>query len=822
MIINEPPELIPKRIREEYNNFTQIGKSSSKSNYLSFRATSKLDDKPYTIRVLNIEGDLYKNKKNLSVKLYLQELFYLSARFGKTQADIEPVEEMLLFDHFEVGDGGSMAFVMKDSIPLGELMQGKADEKAAWIEDFVRKVYDDLLFINSRFGISNIDINLDSICCFDASSAGLSQSQGREYFITNWNSGSYIQKPFELMLKDSSVSILEETAMKIDELFSEIETEATKITNLEQSVTNRGSFTSEELKSITSQANSTPEVYCLGLLALELAGVPRNRWMDLVRIENQKNYAFILDSIVQSLTGDYGQPSSLCEIITEILQRDPQEKSKKAKDKSIVSSKIKIHTELEKEYNSQLLLEKEKFKKFLTELQVQLLTILEKLYGDKIPQFELKDPEKSIHSALRLILQKVFSESQPTHKRKLHTEVKDLLDSFHPDDVKQIFLPSLSITDYDAITIGKNTKWTNLSGLYLHNNQISDRGIIELTENQPLTNLEILDLRGNYITSEGAAKIGSNQSWVSLQQLWLYQNRIRDEGAIAIAGNKVWKKLECLDLSRNFISDEGAAALGGNVTWQMLKVLQLFENEIGNRGAIALASNKVWKNLKELDLEKNKIGYEGVKALTTNTTWTCLERCLLSGNLIEEKEAASILQNDKLKEIGELVLDYEQIPLGFTCNLCEKPLEESDPQCYNYQKKIYYCYDCVKGEEYSLLGNIFGMKKYIDPHALIFIDVTDTAGLKRVLKKRINDQIQPEDLKTTEDAEYHELSCDVCLAAIGKKIRWKCLSCKNIDLCDKCYLLSRKRDMSVMVALITKGHDVESHILQRYVFIEKN
>ena len=916
MLANHSQDSIPKLIKDAYSDFKKIRKSSAESNYLSFRAKSKIDEKYYTIRLLNIEGDLYKTNKSLSIKMYLQELFYLSAKFGQNLTEFGSSEEILLFQNFEVGDNGSMAFVMKDSMSLSELLTKETPGNPVCIDDFVREAYMDVQYINSTFGISNLELNFDSINCFKFENKEELQSKNLpllNYFITDWNSGVCAQTPIEIALGDSIISDLGGFTTKFDACLSPSISEHSAVPIIEQLNHTRDYFAPEELKSSSLKRSTASEVYCIGLLALEIAGMPKNRWKDLVRIEDPKNYDLILDSIVQSLASDYNQSEKLCNFISNMLKKEPDQRASNIKDKfqrkraisvnfneftpsyleqqhaarrntesdsiskilrtkshiNMISStqslartsdedlndfieknldskgserkkhKIKIledtyvtneelslaknHIEpLERDYQKKLTLERDRYSKLISELQVQLLTILEKLYGEKLPSFQVTDAEICVRTSIKLILKKVIADAQ-SHYKKMHSDVRVLFDSPTPIDIKQVMLSSKAINDQEAAFFAKNAKWADLAELYLHNNFISDRGIADITENKSWSNLEILDLRGNLISDEGAIKIGLNQSWPSLQQLWLYQNRISDEGAIAIVNNTTWKKLECLDLARNFVSDEGAVAIGENTTWKLLRTLQLYENEIGDRGAIALANNKTWKNLTELDLEKNKISYDGAVALAANTTWTHLERLYLSGNRLEQKAIDLFFKDQKWKNT-ELVLYYEELYLGEACYMCKKSLHNTLSQCFNYEKRIHYCFECIKKEEEStFLGMKFRGKKYIDQSALIFIDVKDPSDLSKVLGKRIGSQMQPtNDCDSFDKFNYHDICCDACMTVIGKKIRWKCLNCKNVDLCHKCHLLLRKKDMSTIVTLKMKGHDVESHILQRYIFAEEN
>ena len=876
-------KLLPKTIRDEYKNFKEIVKSSPNSNYISFRATSKRDEKLYTIRVLNIQGDLYKTNKNHSIKLYLQELFYLSASFGRTQSDLESGDEVLFFQKFEVGDDGSMAFVMSNSLSLKEFTLEKDNPKTIPIENFAKQAIADVLFINSRFGITDIEKSLENICSFDTGNelSPLQEGVSSNYFITGWESGKVNTITDE--------SVLRRTTMFEDEIRKSCQDDYLEV---------------EDLKELYPQNDLSAEIYSIGLLALEVAGMPKNVWKDLSKIENQRNYDLILESIIQSLSFEYGQSSSSCSFVSNMLSRenyrrldevkqklllpepptnlhealtrisqlmhplysskdlhrlieqlgnnnslndkrslestystpgeDIEEYKSELNEKSILVGGTSLKTTLKKsgpeqimseEHSSQLEIVSHDLKDYRTsgllrKIQVQLLTILEKLFKEKTPTLRSMETEICIQDCFKYIFRHPLIESQTINKT-LHLEVKALLNNTNPQGLQGIILSSSKVSDLEAAFIGKCPKWTNLKAILLSNNQITDRGTKEIAENKTWPNLETLDLRGNLITDEGVAKIGLNQCWLSLKQLLLYQNRIGNEGAKKIAANTTWTKLEWLELSNNFISDKGVIAIAANSTWKMLRVLHLYENNIGDQGALGLASNTSWENLIELDLEKNYIGYEGAVAIASNSAWTNLKKCYLSGNSFGEKGISFIHENHSWKNIKDLVLRYECIKPGDYCYLCKIELKETFPHCYSYQKNIYYCYGCVKKEESLMFGIKLGPKKSIDPHALIFIEAASTKMLSNILRARIGDQVNPKAFQQVVNINHHDTFCDACFEMIGLKTRWKCLNCKNVDICDKCYVLSQKKDPQLAVILKIRGHDVESHILQRYLYVEK-
>ena len=409
---------------------------------------------------------------------------------------------------------------------------------------------------------------------------------------------------------------------------------------------------------------------------------------------------------------------------------------------------------------------------------------------------------------------------------ELQAKVQALFDNPKPNEIMQIDFTNF-IDDKLVKAISNNINLKNILFANLRFNSISDLGATYLGQNKTWINLQSLDLAGNLIGDTGAKKFALNQNWPSLKYLDLSENLIKDLGARAIASNCCWKVLRYLLLANNFISDLGAKAIGANTIWTKLAVLKLYGNYIGDAGAIALANNTIWKELEEIDLDKNIIGNEGGMAIAKSSSWSQLTRCQLSGNRIEEKGMKFIRENHKWKNLKSLSLYYENVSIGGTCNLCQKSINNPISQFYNYQNKTYYCWSCVdKIESLNNTEKIGSIKiispiKAIDSFPLILIDISSTTGLSEVLTDRIGDHLLPTESLKLKNSSTHIIYCDVCANIIKNEIRWKCLNCKNLDMCNKCFLLAYKRDARTLINLNIRRHDRESHLLQRFVYDEK-
>ena len=130
----------------------------------------------YSIR----DSEVYKSNQDLSLTLFLQELFYLCARFGEfhgisqstfeesfenSQNDSSYLDPFLIdFKNCAV-EGDKIAFVIKETHSLKKLMnrnQGNQKNRVD-IEKMIEDVYASIKYINTRFSISSLDIRPESI-----------------------------------------------------------------------------------------------------------------------------------------------------------------------------------------------------------------------------------------------------------------------------------------------------------------------------------------------------------------------------------------------------------------------------------------------------------------------------------------------------------------------------------------------------------------------------------------------------------------------------------------------------------------------------------
>ena len=163
------------------------------------------------------------------------------------------------------------------------------------------------------------------------------------------------------------------------------------------------------------------------------------------------------------------------------------------------------------------------------------------------------------------------------------------------------------------------------------------------------------------------------------------------------------------------------------------------------------------------------------------------------------------------------VLELTKIEFGASCNACSKTLSNTDAQYWGYHDKKHFCKSCGDREDTSKSG----VEKYVNPHALIYLHVKDPSSVAEAITDRIGDQVQPKTKEEEENLKVHEgYGCDACGEDVNDRKRFTCLSCLNIDLCGLCHEKIEAGDSGLAEKLKSQRHDVKTHTLQRYCFIE--
>lgn len=637
---------LPKGFDKKFKDFKQLTteKDLPFSSYVVLHAISFADEQPYTILLFNLHSKICAKNRDLALTLYLQEIFFLCARFGeyigkdqlKLNDDNEnPGNFMLDFQNFTV-EGDKIAFAMKQAHSLLELMeQNKESAKSTIvdIEDMIEDMYASIHYANTRFGISNIDIRPETVFAISIHTEE-SDQQINEYFITNWASGA--RKDAEL-INQSVLSLRErEKILRFIKLKHDEEDPRQKFAVPQ-------SFQNPTLKSDTSA-----DIYAMGLLGLELLGIQHKTWKSLLASEDPEMYDLVLNKIMQNLTKILEQ---------ELAQGELNEASQTRINEITTILSTLLKTEPKERMKG--------FKKLLSDIQAK------------------RESENQNVNAFK------FSDSLANDYEQLSKEMKELLKGVNSASIKVILLDQkqLKVNFMDEIVLGILNKWFNLEQFNLTQNRIGDREAVIIGSNTTWKNLASLILTSNKIGDEGASAISKNTIWECLEHLDLSDNRIGDQGAVAIGSNSTWKNLKYLDLDSNMIGDGGASALGKNTTWVNLEVILLHYNEIGDNGAVAIGTNPTWKNLKKLYLGENKIGDEGASAIGRNTTWVNLEELGLNENQIGDTGTIAIGGSSLWRNLKLLILHTNSIgdegAKAIGKNTVWTNLEQLDLRCNN-------------------------------------------------------------------------------------------------------------------------------------------
>ena len=568
-----PIHLLPPSFLKSYRDFTFKHQSSY---YRIYEATSLHNGKPYSIRVLDLESAFYLKNRNLAITLFMQELFYLSLRFGSL--------DLIEFSAFEVFED-RIAFVMKPCANLKEIQhehQQKNVSETVDLEKLINELYNDVCLINSKFGIANIDIIMDNIFEVKESSS---------FFISDWLTGTRNEIIFSTdEIPDETISIFEKT-----------------ISWLNQEPKDRRYAAPEQITSKFKEkkADTLAEIYVLAIFALEFLGVDYNDLESLVLETNENSYAIKLELITDRLVNQKLLTSSSKVLLKAMLMRDSSRRREAFQllQKSTANSPLK-YSPLRKsispegkfykeEYNTMGNVKEKSSQKFEIPTFTKAKTLLEKdeAMEENRPSVKEAKSRESLSMPAMKLLEKT-NEISFEILRKEHIDVSDAI-AHASLNIESIILRQAGIGALEAKSISEGV-WPNL---------------------------QMLDLAGNNLGNKGVEYIAQNKIWANLQTLNLSDNSIDGKGVRVLAENGVWTQLRILCLRHNYIDYDGVSHLARNRSWVSLQTLDLAENYIGSEGAKALANNESWAHLQYLTLLRNGVEESAIKYLKEVARW---------------------------------------------------------------------------------------------------------------------------------------------------------------------------------------------------------
>lgn len=251
-------ELFPPNIKSNFTNFQLIAESTY---YNLYEAKAKSNGFQYTIRILNTSSAVAQEDYNHAATLFLQEILRLSMKFNQTDA--------IIIENFEFNEG-KMAFVTKPYYPL-QASQSKNLPADIDLKKMIKDIVSDINFLHSRMKLGNIKLDPTSI--YVARNADI-------FFLSDWANATKLQA--SIQFPDESTTI---------KLGHDI------------------------------QSNATTEIYALGLTALSLSGVSKEKIEDLIKIKDTEIYNSALQTIVASL-GALKQPEPVQKLILRMLEKE--------------------------------------------------------------------------------------------------------------------------------------------------------------------------------------------------------------------------------------------------------------------------------------------------------------------------------------------------------------------------------------------------------------------------------------------------------------------------------------------------------------------
>ena len=247
----------------------------------------------------------------------------------------------------------------------------------------------------------------------------------------------------------------------------------------------------------------------------------------------------------------------------------------------------------------------------------------------------------------------------------------------------------------------------------------------------------------------------------------------------------------------------------------------------------SLIKNGEFRTITELKRQKGfyyiSLELEHTKEFDSNLKLIAVDRqkLMIDGSL--SSSAAETLKKtlaDILKEIPMQYIQQEfetlttvKIEFGTSCDSCSKPLMNKDAQYLSYQDKKYFCKACGEKED----NTKHGVEKYVNPHALIYLNFKNPSAVEEARESRIGDQDQPKTKEEEAKMKVHRDGyCNGCHQNLKTRIRFKCLTCADFNICRVCHEKIEAGHRGIAEKLKGRSHDVNSHIVQRYCFTKSD
>ena len=593
MSSNLPP--LPSLIKSQFKGFTLITdkKSLSTSIFLTYSAVSVSDDQLYTIRFLNHESETYQKNRNTAVTLYFQELFYLCARFGSFLSEKEGVydsmkqDSLIDFRNFCV-EGDSIAFVMKESHSLSNILSNNREKPALDTEKMLKEIYASLNFIKSRFDIATINMNPENVCVVRDSKTD-DGAPSFKYYLSGWT--SKIEGPFARYAPPEVV-------------------------------------TEQDLKKIR-EANSAAEIYALGLIGLETTGIEYKTWKSLPSLEDDEIYESVLFATMKKVDklrneAEKQQNESLNKLLIAMLKKSPSQRIEETS--KAIAEKFKFPNYVMSVPEGGNLNPNQEEEQKIDEIINKIIKLPTNLAS---PQIQLEKLNPMIKGAFQSAQPQQILTISISNNLLAKMDRLVLRSNTTWTNLEVLSFSNLTQGDKIADALGSNNSWKKLWKFVFTNNNLTEKGVAALANNTSWPNLEELNLSNNQLRPEAVDALAKNTTWVNLKWLDLANNQLEEKGAEALAKNESWTQLKILNLTDNKLGEKGAIGLAKNTSWKALKKLNLNNNQLGDGGAEAICKNEIWRGLEIIGLTGNSIGPRGFEVLLKNQKWQHIKEILL-------------------------------------------------------------------------------------------------------------------------------------------------------------------------------------------------
>ena len=272
-----------------------------------------------------------------------------------------------------------------------------------------------------------------------------------------------------------------------------------------------------------------------------------------------------------------------------------------------------------------------------------------------------------------------------------------------------------------------------------------------------------------------------------------------------------------------------------------LKISENLVQELTNQCEILNNSNPKEQNPKQITCANQVINNNNkIRKPTTNQSESSQMNLFMNAmmkGIIEMNNPNEITEINNAKNNRQVALEkitaqsemkittkIVNLKFGDECFNCKKKLKLADPQYYCYFCKVWYCEKCgEKDESMSQVGSL----RFIDPHNLVWINVSKEDGMKNIDEYKFG-----KGYFFNRNIQNYGGICNCCRNNIDGGFRYICLSCRPgpkikgvgfVDVCHMCMNILKGKNSSYKKVSVLKmimkleegGHDVESHVFLR-------